>query len=109
MPSFYHRRIARRVSVCTRITHKDYTKNNIKCNNELKKIAQDALREKKVKSFQSNRFGRIGELSEAITEQKILIEVFFDEQVNENQNKLVLAVAAYIQSDWFLLCGDFLL
>ena len=68
-------------------------------------MAQDALREKKVKSFQSNRFRRIGELSEAITEQKILIEAFLDEQVNENQNKLVLAVAAYIQSDWFLLCA----
>ena len=34
-----------------------------------------------------------------------MINAFFEDQVNENQNKLVLAVAGYIQSDWFCICA----
>ena len=42
----------------------------------------------KFKGFRENRFGRIGEISEAITTHGDLIQRFFEEQVNENQNKL---------------------
>ena len=56
------------------------------------------------KGFQSNRFGRIGQLSATTVEHAPLVRKFFDEMVNEHANKLVLAVHAYLQSEWFLLC-----
>ena len=62
------------------------------------------IKASKFKGFRENRFGRIGEISEAITTHGDLVHRFFDEQVNEHQNKLVLAVSAYINSDWFMIC-----
>ena len=59
----------------------------------------------KFRGIRENRFGRIGEIYEAITAQSSLIRKFFDDQVNEHQNKLVLAVSAYISSPWFMLCS----
>ena len=56
------------------------------------------------KGFISNRFGRIGELSHAIQNDIVHIRTFFEELVDENANKLVLAVYNYIQSEWFLTC-----
>ena len=68
--------------------------------------ASAAVSKNKLKGFQGNRFGRIGKISEAVIAQHGLVESFFeDEQIDENQNKLVLAVAAYIQSEWFLQCS----
>ena len=56
------------------------------------------------KGFISNRFGRIGELSNVVQKHLPYIRQFFDEQVNEHSNKLVLAVYTYTQSQWFLTC-----
>ena len=58
------------------------------------------------KGFISNRFGRLGELSAAITKHIHHIRNFFDNQVDENANKLVLAVHNFVSSDWFLTCCD---
>ena len=52
----------------------------------------------------SNRFGRVQELSDLILQHINHIRAFFDEYVDENANKLVLAVDSYIKSDWFLTC-----
>ena len=75
--------------------YREYTKflNNLNCD-----LKND------FKGFISNRFGRIGELSNVVQKHLAYIRQFFDEQVNEHSNKLVLAVYTYIQSEWFLTC-----
>ena len=57
------------------------------------------------KGFVSNRFGRIAELSKIHINQKGYIQKFFEEVVDINSNNLVLAVATYIQNDWFTQCS----
>ena len=54
--------------------------------------------------FFANRFGRIAELSREYTNNHALIKRFFEEVVDENANKLVLAVSTYINNEWFALC-----
>lgn len=54
--------------------------------------------------FSSNRFGRTLELAETFLQHRSLIEKFYDEQVDQNQNKLFLACYAYLNSSWFKLC-----
>ena len=56
--------------------------------------------------FKSNRFGRIGELSNYVMIHKPVLAVFFDKQVDEHANKLVLAVFSYLKSQWFILCCE---
>ena len=56
--------------------------------------------------FQSNRFGRISHLSTIILKHKDLLQKFFDENVDENANKLVLACNAFLNSRWFFLCCE---
>ena len=58
------------------------------------------------KGFQSNRFGRIGEISNTMVKHKPIIDKFFESQVDEHSNKLVLAVSCYKDSAWFLLCCE---
>ena len=58
------------------------------------------------KGFISNRFGRVGELSHMVIKHIDHIREFFDEFVDENANKLVLAVDSYIKSEWFLTCCE---
>ena len=58
------------------------------------------------KGFISNRFGRIGELSHLVIDHLQHIRDFFEEYVDENSNKLVLAVHTYVESDWFLTCCE---
>ena len=48
------------------------------------------------KGFISNRFGRIGELSHLVINHLQYIRDFFEENVDENSNKLILAVHTYI-------------
>ena len=48
--------------------------------------------------FSSNRFGRTLSLAEAFIEHRILIQKFYDEQVDQHQNKLFSACYAYLQS-----------
>ena len=85
--------------------YKKFLENNIDSESERMEASSAAVSKNKFKGFQGNRLGRIGEISEAVTAQHGLVEFFFEEQIDENQNKLVLAVAAYIQSEWFLLCS----
>ena len=50
------------------------------------------------KGFISNRFGRIGELSHLLIDHLQHIRDFFEEYVDENSNKLVLAVHTYLKA-----------
>lgn len=56
--------------------------------------------------FSSNRFGRIPELSNIFVDHKDTIGQFYDEQIDENQNKLWLACFSYLNSAWFKLCCE---
>ena len=53
------------------------------------------------KGFQSNRIGRITFLASLYLEHKIDLLRFFEETVDENSNKLVLALSDYLSSEWF--------
>ena len=70
--------------------HKEYTK-------YLSGIDEDLKND--FKGFISNRFGRLGELSTAITKHIHHIRNFFDDQVDENANRLVQAVHNFVSSD----------
>ena len=59
----------------------------------------------KFDGFVSNRFGRIAELSREFVKHREKIIQFFEDVVDENSNKLVLAVAEYIRNEWFLVCS----
>ena len=61
---------------------------------------------KDFKGFVSNRFGRLGELSKDVVKHISIMKQFFDNQVDENANKLVLAVSCYMDSQWFQLCAE---
>lgn len=54
--------------------------------------------------FTSNRFGRTAELSKMFLKHKPFIGQYFDDVVDINSNKLVLAVSAYITNEWFAEC-----
>ena len=69
-------------------------------------IDDQSIKKNDFKGFISNRFGRIGELSSAVKRHINHIKNFFEEQVDENANKLVLAVFHFLKSDWFLTCCD---
>ena len=56
------------------------------------------------KGFDANRFGRITEIAKEFLSRRLSIIDFFNATVDENANKLVLAVSTYIQSGWFLCC-----
>ena len=56
------------------------------------------------KGFRSNRFGRIPYLSDVILIHADILKMFFDNNVDENANKLVLACFSVLNSPWFLLC-----
>ena len=56
------------------------------------------------KGFTANRFGRIADIAREFLRNRDLILKFFDSVVDENANKLVLAVSIYIQNSWFLYC-----
>ena len=51
--------------------------------------------------FSENRFGRTAALASMFLKHKPDLQRFFAEVVDENSNKLVLAVSTYIESDWF--------
>ena len=53
------------------------------------------------KGFRSNRIGRIAFLASLYLEHKIDLLIFFEETVDENSNKLVLALSDYLSSEWF--------
>ena len=54
--------------------------------------------------FDSNRFGRLAYLSTLFLSHFLLLTKFFDQVVDENQNKLQLACSCYLTSKWFELC-----
>ena len=56
--------------------------------------------------FSSNRFGRTFSLAQTFIDHRDLIQKFFDEQVDQHQNKLFTACYAYLQSRWFNLCCE---
>ena len=50
--------------------------------------------------------GGFTEIAEKFLANQQLILDFFESVVDQNGNKLVLAVATYIQSDWFICCSE---
>ena len=52
-------------------------------------------------AFRSNQFGRISRLASSFLEQRKDLIQFFDEVIDENSNKLCLALSFCIASDWF--------
>ena len=64
---------------------------------------QNNIKHEGFHGFTANRFGRIAEIAKEYLARKDSITRFFDECVNPNSNKLVLAVCTYIQNDWFHL------
>ena len=66
-------------------------------------VTLDELQSKDFKGFQSNRFGRTSFLASLYLEHQQDLLRFFDEEVDENSNKLVLALTAYFKSDWFTI------
>jgi len=56
--------------------------------------------------FCANRFGRIAEISRQFLKNKDMIIEFFDSVVDENSNRLVLAVYTYIRNSWFFCCVE---
>ena len=54
--------------------------------------------------FDSNRFGRLAELSALFLEHLLLLIDFFEQFIDENQNKLHLACFCHLKSEWFKLC-----
>ena len=77
--------------------HKDYCNylSRLAVNEDGKKLKND------FKGFISNRFGRVGELSKLILEHMAYIKGFFEEYVDENSNKLVLAVNCEIATTFY--------
>ena len=51
--------------------------------------------------FNGNRFGRPTELAILFLDHKADLLEYFHDNVDENSNQLVLAVLAYMESDWF--------
>ena len=56
--------------------------------------------------FSLNRFGRTLSLAATFLEHRDMISKFYEEQVDQNQNKLFLACHAYLHSTWFNLCCE---
>lgn len=56
------------------------------------------------KGFKSNRFGRVAEIDKEFLLLRDLIIEFFEACIDTNSNKLVLAVSAFLESDWFQIC-----
>ena len=70
---------------------------------ETKEVSKKLLKNG-FQKFSSNRFGRMLSLSETFEANKTTIRKFYDDQVDEHANKLVLACFAYLNSEWFQLC-----
>ena len=85
--------------------YQGFLKRDISSGSETSKLSGELVK-KGFKGFVSNRFGRIGELSTAVVKHKSILEKFFEKQVNEHANKLVLAVSCYTNSQWFNLCCE---
>ena len=85
--------------------YKEFLKADSESNSETSDLSKELLKNG-FNGFVSNRFGRLGELSAAVVTHAPLMDKFFDNQVDEHSNKLVLAVSCFKESDWFLLCAE---
>ena len=83
--------------------YKDYKKFLEELKQEGNDKASDVLKDKFM-GFRSNRFGRIPYLSSVVLINDELLKLFFENNVDENANKLVLACFSFLHSPWFLLC-----
>ena len=64
----------------------------------------EVLLKKGFKCFMSNRFVRLGELSELFIKHKDMIKALFEKQVSINSKKLVLAIHSNYKSHWISVC-----
>ena len=58
------------------------------------------------RGFVSNRFGRILDLSNEFLKHRDALIAFFEAVVDENANKLVLAVHTFLLNPWFLCSSE---
>ena len=58
------------------------------------------------KGFQANRFGRIASNAKTFLEYETAITEFFEEVVDDSDNKLIIACAHYIINRWFKICCE---
>lgn len=65
--------------------------------------SKEGLENSNFKGFSENRFGMKSFLAKLFLEQKQDLVKFFNHVVDENSNKLVLAVSTFINSEWFQL------
>ena len=79
-------------------------KDNVKSSNKHAESSSKLLIAGSKGFVSNNRFGCIGQLSEAMIKHKNLLGVFFEKQVNTHGNKLVVDV--YLRSDWFVQCSN---
>ena len=66
----------------------------------------EGLDTKDFKGFSSNRFGRTAHLAKLFVQHRDDLVSFFDQCVDEQANKLVLAVSNYVVSDWLFMCAQ---
>ena len=58
------------------------------------------------KGLQANRFGKIASNAKTFLEYETAITEFFEEVVDDSDNKLVTACAHYIRNRWFKICCE---
>lgn len=92
-------------SISLHTEYKDFLRADSKSNSSTSKLSKDLIKNG-LKGFESNRFGRLGELSATVVAQASMLNTFFENQVNEHANKLVLAVSCYKESEWFVSCSE---
>ena len=86
--------------------YKQYLTEDSKSEDSETKLTSSKLLKKGFLGFSSNRFGRTLSLAETFVQHRSMIQKFYDEQVDQHQNKLFLACYAYLQSRWFNLCCE---
>jgi hypothetical protein len=69
-------------------------------------LVSEGLQSTSFKGFTANRFGRIAYLAKTFLEHRDHIVRYFDQAVDTNSNRLLLAVSTYIDNDWFRLCAE---
>ena len=66
--------------------------------------SKEGLDTSQFKGYSENRFGMKSYLAKLFLHQKEDLQKFFEHVVDENSNKLVLAVSTFINSEWFVMC-----
>jgi len=66
--------------------------------------SKEGLDTSKFKGYSENQFGMKSYLAKLFLHQKEDLLKFFEQVIDENSNKLVLAVSTFINSEWLVIC-----